>query len=151
MGSVEFSRVRVQIVDCDFPMQVTQGNPAAESGWGVDACLGREGGPPGGLQGRAYRVSTVQFPQGGDPRRRDKVEGGRHAGSGHREEGDVQSGLEATRTQEVGGDRAPATDLCEHPAGICFLVARQAQRFPRPSRVASGERHLAQVTTPFAP
>lgn len=43
--ALEFSRVRVQIVDCDFPMQVTQENPAAESGWGVDARLGREGVP----------------------------------------------------------------------------------------------------------
>lgn len=93
------------------------------------------GGPQGGLGDSAYRVPTVLFPQGGDPRRQDKVEGGRHAGSGQREEGDVQSGLEATRTQEVGGDRAPATDLCEHPAGICFLVARQTPRFPRPSRL----------------
>lgn len=122
-------------MDCDFPMQVTQGNPAAESGWGVDARLGREGGPQGRLGGSAYRVPTVLFPQGGDPRRWDKVEGRRHAGSGQREEGVVQSGLEATRTQEVGGDRVPATDLCEHPAGICFLVARPAPRFPRPSRL----------------
>lgn len=85
------------------------------------------------MGGSAYRIPTVLFPQGGDPRRRDKVEGGRHAGSGQREEGDVQSGSEATRTQEVGGDRAPAPDLSEHPAGICFLAARQAARTLRPS------------------
>lgn len=121
-------------MDCDFPRQVTPGNQAADSGWGVDARLGREGPPPES-GGSAYRVPTVLFPQGGDPRRPDKVEGGRHAGSGQREEGDVQSGPEATRAQEVGGDRAPATDLCEHPAGICSLVARLAARCPRPSHL----------------
>lgn len=88
---------------------------------------------PGKVGGSAYRIPTVLLPQGGDPRRRDKVEGGRHAGSGQREEGDVQSGSEATRTQEVGGDRAPTPDLSEHPAGICFLAARQAARALCPS------------------
>lgn len=87
------------------------------------------------MRGSAYRVPTVLLPQGGDPRRRDKVEGGRHAGSGQREEGDVQSGSEATRAQEVGGDRAPAMDLSEHPAGSGFLAARQAARALCPSHL----------------
>lgn len=46
MGSVGLNPVRVQIVDCDFPMQVTQGNLAAGSGWGMDARLSQEGVPP---------------------------------------------------------------------------------------------------------
>lgn len=122
-------------MNCDFPRQVTSGSLAADSGWGVDARLGREVEPPGRVGGSAYGVQTILFSQGGDPRRRDKVEGGRHAGSEQREEGDVQSGSQATRAQEVGGDRALATDLSEHPAGICLPPPRQAAHFPRPSHL----------------